>query len=238
MTDKSKITSKNSIELLTAKEVAAYIDHTLLKPEVTKHQIRKICEEALDHQFYAVCVNSSMVSTCREVLKNSKIKIASVIGFPLGVCDSSIKAFEADRAIKLGAAEIDMVVHVGAVKSQEWSFLEKDIKDVVLASSGQVVKVILETHLLTDDEKKKVCEISMNAGAHFVKTSTGFNGGGATIADVTLMKKIVENKLQVKASGGIRDYKTAISMIQAGATRLGTSAGVQIVRHETSEASY
>ena len=189
MTEQNKI----SIKIPTAKEVASFIDHTLLKPEATKQQVRKICEEALDHQFYAVCVNSSMVSTCREVLKSSKIKIASVIGFPLGACDSSVKTFEADRAIKLGAAEIDMVVHIGAVKAQEWSFLEKDIKDVVLASAGQIVKVILETHLLTEVEKKKVCEISMAAGAHFVKTSTGFNGGGATVTDVELMKKIVEN---------------------------------------------
>ncbi|MFN3453976.1 MAG: deoxyribose-phosphate aldolase [Pseudobdellovibrio sp.] len=216
------------------KDIASYIDHTLLKPETTTKQIQKLCEEALHHHFFAVCVNSSMISTCKEILRGSQVKIASVVGFPLGVCDSSTKTYETTRAIQLGASEIDMVLHLGAVKSGNWTFVEKDIKDIVLASNGHIVKVILETHLLTEEEKRKACEVSLNAGAHFVKTSTGFSGGGATQADVQLMKSIVQNKAQVKASGGIRSFETALQMIQAGATRLGTSSGVAIVENKTS----
>ncbi len=214
---------------LSPEDIAQYIDHTLLKPEATRAQIQKLCEEALTHRFYAVCVNSSMISVCKEILKNSSVKIAAVIGFPLGVCDTSTKVFETTRALNLGATEIDMVVHLGAVKSQDWAYIEKDIKEVVLAAQGHPVKVILETHMLTQDEKQKVCEISLLVGAHFVKTATGFTGGGATVEDVTLMKSIVQNKAQVKASGGVRDFATAVKMIQAGATRIGTSSGVAIV---------
>lgn len=219
----------SDLKNLTPEDIAQYIDHTLLKPEATRAQIQKLCEEALVHKFYAVCVNSSMISVCKEILKNSSVKIASVIGFPLGVCDTSTKVFETTRALNLGATEIDMVVHVGAVKGQDWSYVEKDIKDVVMAAQGHPVKVILETHLLTAEEKRKICEISLLVGAHFVKTATGFSGGGATVEDITLMKSIVQNKAQVKASGGVRDFETAVKMIQAGATRIGTSSGVAIV---------
>jgi deoxyribose-phosphate aldolase len=214
---------------LTPADIAQYIDHTLLKPEATRAQIQKLCEEALSHKFYAVCVNSSMISVCKDFLKNSSVKIASVIGFPLGACDTSTKVFETTRALNLGAHEIDMVVHLGAVKAQDWSYVEKDLKDVVLAAQGNPLKVILETHMLTEEEKRKVCEISLLVGAHFVKTATGFSGGGATVEDITLMKSIVQNKGQVKASGGVRDFATAVKMIQAGATRIGTSSGVAIV---------
>jgi len=219
-------------------DIASYIDHTLLKPETTKQQIYKLCEEALSNNFFAVCVNSSMIGACKEVLKSSQIKIASVVGFPLGVCDTSTKAFETTRAISMGAHEIDMVIHLGAVKAQDWSYIEKDIKDVVLAANGNIVKVILETHMLSQDEIKKCCELSVLAGAHFVKTSTGFTGGGAKKEDVALMKAIVGAKAQVKASGGIRDYATALEMIQSGATRLGTSSGVAIINHQSGQSGY
>lgn len=219
----------SDIQKLTPSDIASFIDHTLLKPEATRIQIQKLCEEALTHRFYAVCVNSSMISVCKEILKTSSVKIASVIGFPLGVCDTSTKVFETTRALNLGASEIDMVLHLGAVKASDWSYVEKDITAVVLAANGCPVKVIFETHMLSQEEKQKACEISLLTGAQFVKTSTGFTGGGATVEDVTLMKSLVGNKAQVKASGGIRDFSNAVKMIEAGATRLGTSAGVAIV---------
>jgi deoxyribose-phosphate aldolase len=219
-----------NLENLSEKNLAAYIDHTLLKPETTKLQVRKLCEEALEHHFYAVCVNSGLVSTCREILRSSKVLIASVVGFPLGANDSATKAFETNRAINLGAGEIDMVLNIGALKAAEYSFVERDIFDVVRAAEGKIVKVILETSLLTDDEKKKACELSVKAGAHFVKTSTGFGGGGATVEDILLMKSVVGQQAKIKASGGIRDLETAKKMIEAGAVRLGTSSGVALVK--------
>jgi deoxyribose-phosphate aldolase len=227
-----------NLESLSEKNLAAYIDHTLLKPEVTKTQIRKLCEEAIEHHFFAVCVNSGLVSTCREVLRSSKVQIASVVGFPLGANDSATKAFETNRAINLGATEIDMVLNIGALKSGEFNFVERDIFDVVRAAEGKIVKVILETSLLTDDEKKKACELSVKAGAHFVKTSTGFNGGGATVADIELMKSVVGNQAKIKASGGIRDFATAQSFILAGASRLGTSSGVGLIKGLKTKAGY
>lgn len=210
--------------------LAAYIDHTLLKPETTKQNVRKLCEEALEHHFFAVCVNSWMIPTCREVLKATKIQIASVVGFPLGACETSVKSFEATRAFNIGAHEVDMVLNVGALKAQDYSYVEKEIQTIVRAAEGKIVKVIFETSLLTDEEKNKACELSINSGAHFVKTSTGFGSGGATVADITLMKAAVGSKAQVKASGGIRDFETAAQMIAAGATRLGTSSGILLVK--------
>lgn len=210
--------------------LAPYIDHTLLKPEATKQNIRKLCEEALENHFYAVCVNSWMIPTCREILKTTKIQIASVVGFPLGASETSVKSFETTRAFNIGAHEVDMVINIGALKGQEYNYVEKEIQAVVRAAEGKIVKVIFETSLLTDEEKKKACELSVNAGAHFVKTSTGFGSAGATIEDVKLMKAAVGNKSQVKASGGIRDFETAANMIAAGATRLGTSSGVLLVK--------
>ncbi|MBC7421027.1 MAG: deoxyribose-phosphate aldolase [Bdellovibrio sp.] len=212
--------------------LAAFIDHTLLKPEATKQNIRKLCEEALQNHFYAVCVNSWMIASCCDILKNTKINVASVVGFPLGAVESSLKAIETTRALNLGADEIDMVLNIGALKAQEYSYVEKEIHAVVRAAEGKIVKVIFENCLLTDEEKKKACELSLNAGAHFVKSSTGFSTGGATLEDIKLMKAAVGNKAQVKASGGIRDYQTAVQMIEAGATRLGTSSGVSLVKGE------
>lgn len=210
--------------------IATYIDHTLLKPDATKHQVRVLCDEALTHHFFSVCVNPWMITTCREVLKTTKVNICTVVGFPLGTTESSVKSFETGRALNLGAHEVDMVINIGALKAQEYSYVEKEIQAVVRAAEGKTVKVILETCLLTDEEKKKACEISVAAGAHFVKTSTGFSTGGATVDDILLMKAAVGSKAQVKASGGIRDLATAAKMIEAGATRLGTSSGVLLVK--------
>ena len=210
--------------------IATYIDHTLLKPDATKHQVRVLCDEALTHHFFSVCVNPWMITTCREVLKTTKVNICTVVGFPLGTTESSVKSFETGRALNLGAHEVDMVINIGALKAQEYSYVEKEIQAVVRAAEGKIVKVILETCLLTDEEKKKACEISVAAGAHFVKTSTGFSTGGATVDDILLMKATVGSKAQVKASGGIRDLATAAKMIEAGATRLGTSSGVLLVK--------
>ena len=223
---------------ITEKELAQYIDHTLLKAEATKAHVRKLCEEALEHHFFAVCVNSGMVSTCREILKNTKVNIACVVGFPLGANDTATKAFETNRALNLGATEIDMVLNIGALKAQEHLFVERDIFDVVRAAEGKTVKVILETSLLTEEEKKKACELSVNAGAHFVKTSTGFGGGGATVADIELMKSVVGKNAKIKASGGVKDFEFAQKLIAAGAVRLGTSSGVQLVKGLQAQAGY
>lgn len=227
-----------NLENLSEKNLASYIDHTLLKPETTKPQIRKLCEEALEHHFFAVCINSGMVSTAREILRSTKIQIASVVGFPLGACDSASKAFETNRAVNLGATEIDMVLNIGAIKASEFNFVERDIFDVVRAAEGKVVKVILETFLLTEDEKKRACEISVKAGAHFVKTCTGFSGGQATVSDIELMKLAIGNSAKIKASGGIRDFETAKKLILAGAVRLGTSSGVALVKGLKTKGGY
>ncbi len=219
--------------------IASYIDHTLLKPEVTKKNVIKLCEEALEHHFFAVCVNSWLVPTCRDILKTTKIQIASVVGFPLGAVETSVKAYETSRALNMGAHEIDMVINIGAFKAQDYAYVEKEIQSVVRAAEGKIVKVIFETCLLTDEEKIKACELSVSAGAHFVKTSTGFSSEGARIQDVLLMKQTVGSKAQVKASGGIRDFETAKKMIEAGATRLGTSSGVLLVKgKDASRGSY
>ncbi len=228
----------NSITKPTPQQLAPYIDHTLLKPEATKKQIRQLCEEALHHQFYGVCVNSSMVATCSEVLRNTKIKIVCVVGFPLGASDSSVKTFETARAFDLGAHEVDMVLNIGALKAGDFQSVENDIHAVVHAAAGQVVKVILETSLLTSEEKIKSCELAVHAGAHFVKTSTGFGGGGATIEDILLMKKTVGSKALVKASGGIKTFAEAVSLLDAGASRLGTSSGVFLVTGQDAKSGY
>lgn len=220
------------------KNLSSFIDHTLLKPDATKKDIRLLCEQALEHQFYAVCVNSAMISTCREILKNTKVKIASVIGFPLGACESSVKSYETTRAFNLGANEVDMVINIGALKAGEFDFVEKEIVSVVRAAEGNIVKVILETSMLTTEEKIKACELSVNAGAHFVKTSTGFGGGGATLEDILLMKNSVGAKAAVKASGGIKNYAQAAALIEAGATRLGTSSGVLLVSGQEAKSGY
>lgn len=211
--------------------IESMIDHTLLNPDATREQIVKLCNEAVEYKFAAVCVNPSYVELCKEILKDSNVKIATVIGFPLGANTTQVKAFETLDAINKGANEIDMVVNIGALKDGDYSKVKEDIVAVVQASNKRaIVKVIIETCILSDEEKAKACHIAMEANADFVKTSTGFGTGGATIEDVKLMKSIVGNKLEVKASGGIRDIDTAKAMLDAGATRLGTSSGIKIIK--------
>lgn len=213
------------------KALNKYFDHTLLKPEATCEQIDKLCEEAAKYDFYSVCVNSCYVARCTEKLHGTDVKIAAVVGFPLGACTSRTKAFETEEACMDGASEVDMVLNVGVFKNGDYDYIRDDIYAVVEAAAkyNAIVKVILETCLLTDDEIVEACKLAKEAGAHFVKTSTGFNSGGATVADVALMKKTVGDALEVKASGGIRDYDTAMAMIEAGADRIGASASVAIM---------
>lgn len=211
-------------------KIQDYIDHTLLKPEATKEQVRILCTEAKEYEFASVCVNPFYTSLVSKELEGSEVKTCVVIGFPLGATASQVKTFEAETAVRAGAQEVDMVINIGALKDTDYDVVEEDIKAVVDAVKGKaLVKVIIETCLLTDEEKAKACELATKTGAHFVKTSTGFSTGGATLGDVALMRKTVGNKVGVKASGGIRDYKTALAMIEAGATRIGTSSGVKIM---------
>ncbi len=210
-------------------DLARYIDHTLLKPDATKEDIKKLCEEAKRFHFKSVCVNSANVETAARLLKGSDVLVCAVVGFPLGASSSSVKAFETREAIRAGAREIDMVINVGALKEKNYALVFKDIAGVVKAANPHPVKVILETAMLTDDEKIAGCILAKAAGAAFVKTSTGFGPGGATAADVALMRKWVGDDVGVKASGGVRTTEDAIKMIEAGATRIGASASVAIV---------
>lgn len=211
-------------------DLAKYIDHTNLKPDATTEMIIKLCDEAKKYGFYSVCVNSCYVKLCDELLCETDVKICSVIGFPLGSSSSVVKAFETKNAIDNGADEIDMVINIGALKSKEFDKVFDDIKEVVNVISGDIIlKVIIETCLLTDEEKIKACELAVKAGADFVKTSTGFSTSGATIDDIKLMKETVKGKCKIKASGGIRTRKDLDSMILAGADRIGASASVSIV---------
>ncbi|MEG1642333.1 MAG: deoxyribose-phosphate aldolase [Synergistaceae bacterium] len=211
-------------------DLEKYIDHTNLNQNATEKDIKKLCEEAIAHNFASVCVNSSYVSFAKEMLKNSEVKICSVVGFPLGMCTTSTKVFETKEAIALGADEIDMVINVGWVKDKKFDEVEKEIKNIVTEAKGKTVKVIIETCLLNEEEKIQACKIAKSAKAHFVKTATGFSTGGATAEDVKLMAKTVGNGMSVKASGGIRDKKTAILMIEAGAKRIGASKSVDICK--------
>jgi deoxyribose-phosphate aldolase len=211
-------------------KLSTYIDHTLLKPDTNEKQIIDLCNEAMKYHFASVCINPVWVKKAGEVLINSDIKVCTVIGFPLGANTINIKSFEANKAILDGAEELDMVINIGKLKSGNWDFVQNDIEMIVQEAKGKsIVKVILETCLLTDEEKVKACQIAQNAGADFVKTSTGFSTGGATIEDVKLMRKTVGDTMGVKASGGIRDYEIAVKFIEAGATRIGASSGVKIV---------
>ena len=214
---------------LTKKDIARIIDHTQLKPEATFDDIKKLCDEAKQYNFYSVCVNSFFVPFAKEQLKESDIKIASVVGFPLGAMDTASKTFEAERAVRSGADEIDMVINIGALKSKEYKIVEEDIRSVVKAVSPHIVKVIIETCLLTDTEKIIACTIAASAGAQYVKTSTGFNKKGATVGDVKLMRSVVGKKIGVKAAGGIHTFEEAVAMVKAGASRIGASKSVQIV---------
>lgn len=209
--------------------LAAYIDHTNLKPTATEGQIKKICEEAKRFQFASVCVNPVHVSFVSEQLKGTSVKTCSVIGFPLGAHEPQIKAAEAARAVASGADEVDMVINIGALKAGEISRVEEDIRGVVTAAAGRTVKVIIEICYLDENEKRTACQCAMKAGAHFVKTSTGFGSAGATVDDIKLMKFEVGDTMKVKASGGIRTLNDAMAMISAGADRIGASAGVAIM---------
>jgi deoxyribose-phosphate aldolase len=214
--------------------LASIIDHTLLKPDATREEIEQLCREAAQFCFASVCVNPNWVALCRERLRGTGVKVCTVIGFPLGAHLPDIKAYEARRAIEQGAEEVDMVLNIGALKSRDYALVEQDIHGVVQAAGKDtVVKVILETSLLTRDEKIMGCSLSKAAGADYVKTSTGFAGGGATVEDVQLMRETVGPDMGVKASGGVRTRDDAEKMVAAGATRLGASAGVKIVRGET-----
>ncbi|CAM3886099.1 deoxyribose-phosphate aldolase [Geobacillus sp. FSL K6-0789] len=219
--------------------IANMIDHTLLKPEATEEQIVQLCAEAKQYGFASVCVNPSWVKTAARELSGTDVRVCTVIGFPLGATTPETKAFETKNAIENGAREVDMVINLGALKSGADDWVERDIRAVVEAAAGKaLVKVIIETALLTDDEKVRACQLAVKAGADYVKTSTGFSGGGATVEDVALMRKTVGDNVGVKASGGVRDRKTAEAMIEAGATRIGTSSGVAIVSGQTGRADY
>ncbi len=214
---------------VTVEQLAQMIDHTVLKPETTRSKVKQICDEALAYNFGAVCINPVQVKYAAELLEGSSVKVCSVVGFPLGASLSETKAFEAKQAVKQGAHEIDMVMNIGAFRDGNYELVQSDIEDVVSASGDTHVKVILETGYLIDEEKVKACLICKDAGADFVKTSTGFGPMGATPHDVRLMRETVGPKMGVKAAGGIRNFKDAIKMIEAGATRLGASAGVAII---------
>lgn len=213
--------------------IARYIDHTNLKPYATREDIIRLCDEAIKYGFYAVCVNPYRVRLAKSYLRErgADVKVASVIGFPLGATPTEVKVFEAMRALEDGADELDMVINIGALKDRDYDYVKRDIEEVVKVAHerGAIVKVIIETCYLTEEEKIKACELAKEAGADFVKTSTGFGSGGATLEDVRLMRKVVGPDMGVKAAGGIRTYEAALEMIKAGANRIGTSSGVKIV---------
>ncbi|MHC3510628.1 deoxyribose-phosphate aldolase [Streptococcus suis] len=215
-----------------------YIDHTILKPETTQEQVEKILAEAKEYDFASVCVNPTWVALAAESLKDSDVKVCTVIGFPLGANTPAVKAFETKDAISNGADEIDMVINIGALKTGNYDLVLEDIKAVVAASGDKLVKVIIEACLLTDDEKVKACQLSQEAGVDYVKTSTGFSTGGATVADVALMRKTVGPDMGVKASGGARSYEDAIAFIEAGASRIGASSGVAIMNGAQADGDY
>jgi len=219
-------------------DLANYIDHTLLKPDATETEVEKLCAEARKYKFASVCVNTSYVEMCARLLQGSGVKVCCVVGFPLGAMSIDAKAFETRHAVSQGADEVDMVINVGKLESGNYGYVFEDIRAVVKAAAGHTVKVILETALLDNDQKIAACVLAKAAGADFVKTSTGFSTGGATPEDIALMRRIVGDQMGVKASGGIRDCNTAQTMIQSGATRLGASASVSIVKGQQGKTAY
>ncbi|MGG4549559.1 deoxyribose-phosphate aldolase [Rossellomorea marisflavi] len=222
-----------------AQQIANMIDHTLLKPESTKEQVEILCQEAKEYTFASVCVNPTWVAYAHELLEGTQVKVCTVIGFPLGASTPEVKAFETKDAIANGATEVDMVINIGALKSGDDALVKRDMEAVVAATKGKALsKVIIETCLLTDEEKVKACKLAVEAGADYVKTSTGFSTGGATVADITLMRKTVGPDIGVKASGGVRSLEDAQNMIEAGATRLGASSGVKIMQGLAAESDY
>ncbi|WP_265612032.1 deoxyribose-phosphate aldolase [Enterococcus faecalis] len=217
-------------------ELNRMIDHTILKPEATEAAVQKIIDEAKEYNFFSVCINPCWVAFASEQLADTDVAVCTVIGFPLGANTPEVKAYEAADAIKNGANEVDMVINIGALKSQQYDYVLQDIQGVVDAAKGKaLVKVIIETALLTDEEKVKACELAKEAGADFVKTSTGFSTGGAKVADIRLMRETVGPDMGVKASGGVHNAEEALAMIEAGATRIGASTGVAIVSGATGE---
>jgi deoxyribose-phosphate aldolase len=225
--------------VMATTNIAAMIDHTLLKPEATRQQIESLCQEAKEYKFASVCVNPTWVGTAKELLQGSGVMVCTVIGFPLGATTSETKAFETKNAIENGAEEVDMVINIGALKDQNDELVEKDIRAVVEAAKGKAhTKVIIETSLLTNEEKIRACELAVKAGADFVKTSTGFSTGGATAEDIALMRKTVGPDLGVKASGGVRSTEDVQKMIEAGATRIGASSSIAIVKGQTATSDY
>ena len=217
-------------EPLNPRTIAQYIDHTLLKPEATAADIEKLCREAMEHRFWSVCVNGSRVAQAYALVENSGVKVACTVGFPLGAMTTDAKRLEVEAAIDDGAQELDVVLNIGRLKEGDDAYVLRELRDLVEAADERTVKVILETCLLSREEKIRACGLVVESGAHFVKTSTGFSTGGATTHDIQLMRECVGEKFGVKASGGIRDATVALGMIQSGATRLGTSAGVAIVK--------
>jgi deoxyribose-phosphate aldolase len=212
------------------KELARMIDYTLLDPSATRDHVESLCEEAKRYDVYAVCLNSTWVSLAVSALRGTEVRVCSTVDFPLGASLTVVKAFEAETVVGLGAAEVDMVMNIGALKSQDLTFVREDIERVVKACKEAPVKVIIETGLLNDQEKVQACRLAQEAGAAFVKTSTGFGSGGATVADVMLIRKTVGNRFGVKAAGGIRTFKDCVAMIEAGANRIGTSSAIQILK--------
>lgn len=215
-----------------------YIDHTVLKQDAVKSDIVTLCNEAIENDFASVCINPYWIPVAKEILNGTGVDVCTVIGFPLGANATATKAFETKQAILDGATEIDMVINVGALKDKDYDAVYEDIKAVVDAANGTLVKVIIETCLLTDEEKVKACELSVKANAHFVKTSTGFSTGGATKEDIALMRKTVGPNVGVKASGGVRTPEDFDAMIEAGATRIGTSSGIKLVNGENADTNY
>ncbi|MGQ9501565.1 MAG: deoxyribose-phosphate aldolase [Anaerolineae bacterium] len=222
---------------ITAPDLARYIDHTLLKPDATYAQIAQLCEEARQYGFATVCVNPVHVRLCAQLLRGSEVGVCSVVGFPLGATPTRVKCYETQQAISDGATEIDMVINIGALKSKDYDLVREEIAAVVRTchNNGAICKVIIEAALLTDDEKIKACQLAKEAGADYVKTSTGFGPGGATLHDVMLMRQTVGPDVGVKAAGGIRTYQDAVAMLKAGATRIGASASVKIMQGARSE---
>ncbi|WP_066057707.1 deoxyribose-phosphate aldolase [Robertmurraya korlensis] len=221
------------------KNMANLIDHTLLKADATKDQVEVLCQEAKKHGFFSVCVNSTWIETAVELLKGSDVKVCTVIGFPLGASTSETKGFETKDAIQKGAHEVDMVINIGLLKDGDDVTVEQDIRSVVKAAEGKaLVKVIIETSLLTEEEKVRACKLAVQAGADYVKTSTGFSTGGATVEDITLMRETVGPEIGVKASGGVRNREVVEAMVEAGATRIGASSSVAIVQGETGTSAY
>jgi len=216
----------------------SYIDHTILKPTATEKDIIDLCEEAKEYKFYSVCVNSCFVPLAKQLVEKSSVKICSVVGFPLGAMSTEAKVFEAQKAVEDGADEIDMVINIGFLKSKNYFRVLKDISDVKNAIGKIPLKVILEISELSKNEIILASEICLDAKADFIKTSTGFSKSGATLTAVKIIRKTVRNKAKIKASGGIRDYETALKFIEAGADRIGTSSGIAIVNHQTATSAY